>query len=194
MSSGRFDLLAAARDALLGRALFGRRLCGGLGFLAGHPLLRRRGGIVPGRFDRQIVVDRPERKGRAQILRVHARKVKIDADVDLDDIAGLTTGFTGADLANLINEAAILATRRGATTVALEDFVAAVERIIAGAERRSRILNAEERRRVAHHEMGHALVAAGLPSADPVQKVSIIPRSIGALGYTLQRPTEDRFL
>src|SRR5690606_26461374 len=114
----------------------------------------------------------------------------IAPSVSVDEIAGLTPGFTGADLANLINEAAILATRRGGSTVAMEDFVAAVERIIAGAERRSRILNADERRRVAYHEMGHALVAAGLPSADPVQKVSIIPRSIGALGYTLQRPTE----
>ncbi|MCA1969109.1 MAG: AAA family ATPase, partial [Rhizobium sp.] len=147
-----------------------------------------------GRFDRQVVIDRPDRKGRAAILKVHMKNVTIEPSVSVDEIAGLTPGFTGADLANLINEAAILATRRGGTTVAMEDFVAAVERIIAGAERRSRILNADERRRVAYHEMGHALVAAGLPSADPVQKVSIIPRSIGALGYTLQRPTEDRFL
>ncbi|MBV2185874.1 MAG: ATP-dependent zinc metalloprotease FtsH, partial [Rhizobium sp.] len=147
-----------------------------------------------GRFDRQVVIDRPDRKGRAAILEVHMKNVTIAPSVNVDEIAGLTPGFTGADLANLINEAAILATRRGASTVAMEDFVAAVERIIAGAERRSRILNADERRRVAYHEMGHALVAAGLPSSDPVQKVSIIPRSIGALGYTLQRPTEDRFL
>lgn len=147
-----------------------------------------------GRFDRQIVVDRPERKGREQILRVHMRKVKADKGLDLDQIAGITTGFTGADLANLVNEAAIVATRRGAGAVSLDDFTAAVERIIAGAERRTRLMNPDERTRVAHHEMGHALAAASLPSADPVHKVSIIPRSVGALGYTLQRPTEDRFL
>lgn len=147
-----------------------------------------------GRFDRQVVIDRPDRKGREAILKVHMKGVLIDQSVKIDEVAGLTPGFTGADLANLINEAAIVATRRGATTVAMEDFVAAVERIIAGSERRSRILNAEERERVAYHEMGHALVAASLKRADPVQKVSIIPRSIGALGYTLQRPTEDRFL
>ncbi len=147
-----------------------------------------------GRFDRQVVIDRPDRKGRVAILKVHIKNVIIDQDVDIDAIAGLTPGFTGADLANLINEAAILATRRSAGKVAMEDFVAAVERVIAGTERRSRILNPEERRRVAYHEMGHALVASALKTADPVQKVSIIPRSIGALGYTLQRPTEDRFL
>ncbi len=147
-----------------------------------------------GRFDRQVVIDRPDRKGREAILKVHMKGVLIDQNVNVDDIAGLTPGFTGADLANLINEAAIVATRRGATKVAMEDFVAAVERLIAGSERRSRILNPEERERVAYHEMGHALVAASLKRADPVQKVSIIPRSIGALGYTLQRPTEDRFL
>ncbi|ATN33916.1 cell division protein FtsH [Rhizobium sp. ACO-34A] len=147
-----------------------------------------------GRFDRQVVIDRPDRKGRVAILKVHMKNIIIDRDVDIDAIAGLTPGFTGADLANLINEAAILATRRSAGKVAMEDFVAAVERVIAGTERRSRILNPEERRRVAYHEMGHALVASALKTADPVQKVSIIPRSIGALGYTLQRPTEDRFL
>jgi cell division protease FtsH len=147
-----------------------------------------------GRFDRQIVVDRPERKGRAQILAVHTRKVKVEAEVNLDEIAGLTTGFTGADLANLVNEAAIIATRRGAASVSVADFTAAVERIVAGTERRTRIMAPDERSRVAHHEMGHALAAASLHSADPVQKVSIIPRSVGALGYTMQRPTEDRFL
>jgi cell division protease FtsH len=147
-----------------------------------------------GRFDRQIVVDRPERKGRAQILAVHMRKVKVETDVNLDEIAGLTTGFTGADLANLVNEAAIIATRRGAASVSIADFTAAVERIVAGTERRTRIMAPDERARVAHHEMGHALAAASLHSADPVQKVSIIPRSVGALGYTMQRPTEDRFL
>ncbi|WP_429925683.1 ATP-dependent zinc metalloprotease FtsH (plasmid) [Agrobacterium vitis] len=147
-----------------------------------------------GRFDRQVIIDRPDRKGREDILRIHTRKVTLAKDVKLDDIAGLTPGFTGADLANLVNEAAILATRRGGENVVTDDFVAAVERIVAGSERRSRLLNRAERERVAYHEMGHALVAANLATTDPVQKVSIIPRSIGALGYTLQRPTEDRFL
>ena len=147
-----------------------------------------------GRFDRQIVVDRPERKGRRDILAVHVRKIKTDTGLDLDAVAALTPGFTGADLANLVNEAAIVATRRGADAVTLADMTEAVERVVAGAERHSRLLNPAERYRVAVHEMGHALVAAALPGADPVHKVSIIPRSIGALGYTLQRPTEDRFL
>ncbi len=114
--------------------------------------------------------------------------------VDLDQIAGLTTGFTGADLANLVNEAAIVATRRNGDAVTLDDFTAAIERIVAGLEKKSRVLGPAERSRVAHHEMGHALVAASLPGVDPVHKVSIIPRGVGALGYTMQRPTEDRFL
>ena len=147
-----------------------------------------------GRFDRQVLVDRPDKLGRAQILKVHVRKVHLAPDADLDIIAALTPGFTGADLANLVNEAALVATRRGADAVALADFTAAVERIVAGLEKKSRILNAKEREIVAHHEMGHALVALALPGADPVHKVSIIPRGIGALGYTIQRPTEDRFL
>ncbi|TCR76702.1 ATP-dependent zinc metalloprotease FtsH [Rhizobium sp. BK376] len=147
-----------------------------------------------GRFDRQVVIDRPDRKDRAAILAVHAKKVVMAPDVKIDDIAGLTPGFTGADLANLVNEAAIFATRRNGDTVTIKDFTEAVERIVAGSERRSRLLNAQERERVAYHEMGHALAAAALAKTDPVQKVSIIPRSIGALGYTLQRPTEDRFL
>ena len=147
-----------------------------------------------GRFDRQVLVDRPDRNGRLEILKVHVRKVQLAPDIDLDAIAGLTTGFTGADIANLVNEAAIVATRRNATAVSLSDFTEAIERIVAGLEKKSRVLNAEERRRVAYHEMGHALVAATLPGIDPVQKVSIIPRGVGALGYTIQRPTEDRFL
>jgi cell division protease FtsH len=147
-----------------------------------------------GRFDRQIVIDRPDRKGRADILKVHIKKIAVAADFDINDVAALTPGFTGADLANLVNEAAIIATRRHGDTVTTEDFVQATERIVAGSERRSRLLNANERERVAYHEMGHALVATSLAKTDPVQKVSIIPRSIGALGYTLQRPTEDRFL
>jgi len=147
-----------------------------------------------GRFDRQVLVDRPDKSGRAAILKVHIRKIRIGKEVDLDKIAGLTTGFTGADLANLINEAAIAATRRNADEVSLDDFTVAIERIVAGIEKKSRVLGKEERRRVAYHEMGHALVAASLPGVDPVQKVSIIPRGVGALGYTMQRPTEDRFL
>jgi cell division protease FtsH len=147
-----------------------------------------------GRFDRQVVVDRPDRIGRTAILKVHMKKVRVHTDVDPDIIAGITPGFTGADLANLVNEAAIFATRRGGDSVLLEDFTAAVERIVAGSERKSRLLNEGERRRVAYHEMGHALAASAIPGTDPVHKVSIIPRSIGSLGYTLQRPTEDRFL
>ncbi len=147
-----------------------------------------------GRFDRQVLVDRPDKKGRADILRVHLRKVSVAEEVPVDEIAALTPGFTGADLANLINEAALLATRRGADKVTMADFTAAIERIVAGLEKKNRLLNPREREVVAYHEMGHALVAAALPGSDPVHKVSIIPRGIGALGYTIQRPTEDRFL
>jgi len=147
-----------------------------------------------GRFDRQVVVDRPDRIGRAAIVKVHLRKIKAGEDVEPENIAGITPGFTGADLANLVNEAAIFATRRSGEKVTMQDFTEAVERIVAGSEKKSRLLNPMERERVAYHEMGHALVAASLPGTDPVHKVSIIPRSIGSLGYTLQRPTEDRFL
>jgi cell division protease FtsH len=147
-----------------------------------------------GRFDRQILVDRPDRKGRLEILKVHVQKIRIAPDLDLDGVAGLTTGFTGADIANLVNEAAIIATRRNATAVTADDFTAAIERVVAGLEKKSRVLSPEERRRVAYHEMGHALVASSLPGVDPILKVSIIPRGVGALGYTIQRPTEDRFL
>jgi len=147
-----------------------------------------------GRFDRQVLVDRPDKKGRVQILEVHMKKVKIAADVDADKVAALTPGFTGADLANLVNEAALLATRRGADATSMADFGNAVERIVAGLEKRNRLLNPREREIVAYHEMGHALVALALPGVDPVHKVSIIPRGIGSLGYTIQRPTEDRFL
>ncbi len=147
-----------------------------------------------GRFDRQVLVDRPDKLGRVQILRVHARKVQLAGDVDLEQVAAITTGFSGADLANLVNEAALLATRRKAAAVAMEDFTQAVERIVAGLEKRNRVLNPREREIVAYHEMGHALVALALPGCDPVHKVSIVPRGVGALGYTIQRPTEDRFL
>ncbi len=147
-----------------------------------------------GRFDRQVVVDRPDRLGREAILRVHLKKTQAASDLDVGSIASITPGFSGADLANLVNEAAIVATRRGADEVTMTDFTQAVERIVAGSERRGRLMNRAERERVAWHEMGHALAAASLPGADPVHKVSIIPRSIGALGYTMTRPTEDRFL
>ncbi len=147
-----------------------------------------------GRFDRQVLVDRPDKGGRIAILKVHVRKIRFGKDVDLEKVAALTPGFTGADLANLINEAAIAATRRNADDVSFDDFTVAIERIVAGIEKKSRVLGKDERRRVAYHEMGHALVAANLLGVDPVQKVSIIPRGVGALGYTLQRPTEDRFL
>ncbi len=147
-----------------------------------------------GRFDRQVLVDRPDKVGRVQILNVHLKKARLAADVDPQAIAALTPGFTGADLANLVNEATLLATRRNAEAVAMQDFTAAIERIIAGLEKRNRLLNPREREIVAYHEMGHALVAMALPGVDPVHKVSIIPRGMGALGYTIQRPTEDRFL
>ncbi len=147
-----------------------------------------------GRFDRQVLVDRPDKAGRVAILRVHVRNIKLDPEVDLEKVAALTTGFSGADLANLVNEAALSATRRKGEAVTLADFTAAIERIVAGLEKRNRVLNERERETVAYHEMGHALVALALPGTDPVHKVSIIPRGIGALGYTIQRPTEDRYL
>lgn len=147
-----------------------------------------------GRFDRQVLVDRPDKKGRIEILRVHVKKVKMKEGVKLDQIAALTTGFTGADLANLVNEAALVATRRNAEEIELNDFNLAIERLVAGLEKKNRILNDFERNVVAHHEMGHAIAGMVLKSNDQVHKVSIIPRGIGALGYTIQRPTEDRFL
>jgi len=147
-----------------------------------------------GRFDRQVLVDRPDRVGRIQILQVHLHKVTLAPDVDPAKVAALTPGFTGADLANLVNEAALLATRRRAEAVSMNDFTVAVERIVAGLEKRNRVLNEQERTVVAYHEMGHALLAMSLPGSDPVHKVSVIPRGIGALGYTIQRPIEDRFL
>jgi len=147
-----------------------------------------------GRFDRQVLVDRPDKRGRIDILKVHVKKISLAPEVDLEQVAALTTGFSGADIANLVNEAALMATRRRGDAVTLEDFTRAVERIVAGLEKKNRVLNARERETVAYHEMGHALVALALPGTDPVHKVSIIPRGIGALGYTIQRPTEDRYL
>ena len=147
-----------------------------------------------GRFDRQVLVDRPDKKGRMEILRIHTKRLTLAPDVKLEDIAALTPGFTGADLANLANEAAVVATRRGGDSLTMDDFTRAIERIVAGLEKKSRVLIPKERRIVAYHEMGHALVALAIPGTDPVQKVSIIPRGIGALGYTMQRPVDDRFL
>jgi cell division protease FtsH len=147
-----------------------------------------------GRFDRQVLVDRPDLKGRLDVLRVHVRKVKLAPEADLGKVAAMTPGFAGADLANVINEGALLATRRGADAVAFDDLTAAIERIVAGLEKKTRILNRRERETVAYHEMGHALVAMSLPGTDPVHKVSLIPRGISTLGYTIQRPIEDRFL
>jgi cell division protease FtsH len=147
-----------------------------------------------GRFDRQILVDRPDKKGREDILAVHLRHAHLAEDVVPEKIAALTPGFTGADLANLVNEATLLATRRRAEGVTMEDFTSAVERIVAGLEKKNRLLNPFERKTVAYHESGHTLVALALPGSDKVHKVSIIPRGIGSLGYTIQRPTEDRYL
>lgn len=147
-----------------------------------------------GRFDRQVLVDRPDKQGRVDILKVHIRKITLAPGIDLDEIAALTPGFTGADLANLVNEAAILATRRRAENVTIEDFIRAIERIVAGLEKKNRLLNPDERRIVAYHETGHALVRLALPGVETVHKISIIPRGIGALGYNIQRPTEDRYL
>ena len=148
-----------------------------------------------GRFDRQILVDKPDKKGREQILAVHLKKVaRLGDDVKPEQVAALTPGFTGADLANLVNEATLLATRRNTDAVTMTDFTAAIERMVAGLEKRNRLLNPLERRVVAYHELGHAMVTLALPGTDTVHKVSIIPHGVGALGYTIQRPTEDRYL
>jgi cell division protease FtsH len=147
-----------------------------------------------GRFDRQVLVDRPDKGGRIEIIDLYLKGHELAADVSAEQIAALTPGFTGADLANLVNEAALIATRRGAREIAMEDFTEGVERLVAGLEKKKRVLSPRERRVVAFHEMGHALVAMSLPDADTVHKISIIPRGIGALGYTIQRPTEDRYV
>jgi cell division protease FtsH len=147
-----------------------------------------------GRFDRQVLVDRPDKAGRIDILKVHLKGHRLGPDVDPEKVAALTPGFTGADLANLVNEAALVATRRRGEAVEMADFTNAVERIVAGLEKRKRILSPKEREVVAYHEMGHALLGMSLPGVDVVHKVSIIPRGIGALGYTIQRPSEDRFI
>ena len=147
-----------------------------------------------GRFDRHILVDRPDKKGREDILTVHLRNITVDSDVDIPSIAAMTPGFVGADLANLINEAALLAVRHNKEKVGMQEFQEAVERIMAGLEKKNRLINPKEREIVAYHETGHALVALALPETDPVKKISIVPRGVAALGYTLQVPTEDRFL
>jgi len=150
--------------------------------------------LRPGRFDRHILVDRPDKKGREEILMVHLKNVTIAKKLDVEKIAAMTPGMVGADLANLVNEAALLAVRRGKKEVTMSEFEEAVERVMAGLEKKNRLINPEERKIVAYHELGHALVALSLPGTDPVQKISIIPRGIAALGYTMQVPTEDRFL
>ena len=150
--------------------------------------------LRPGRFDRQVVVDKPDVKGREAILRLHARAVVLAPNVDLSIIAARTPGFAGADLANIVNEAALLAARKDKNAVEMADFEEAIDRTVAGLEKRSRVLSEKERDIVAHHEMGHALVAASLGNTDPVHKVTIIPRGVAALGMTYQLPTEDRFL
>jgi cell division protease FtsH len=150
--------------------------------------------LRPGRFDRNILVDRPDKKGREEILEVHLKNIKVSEDVDLAVLAGMTSGMVGADLANLVNEAALLAVRRKKKKAGMAEFEEAVERVIAGLEKKNRLINPKEREIVAYHEMGHAIVALSLPGTDPVHKISIIPRGIAALGYTMQTPTEDRFL
>jgi len=150
--------------------------------------------LRPGRFDRHILVDRPDKKGREEILKVHMKGITLDKDIEIETIAGMTPGFVGADLANLVNEAALLAVRRNKSKVGMAEFQEAVERIIAGLEKKNRLINEKEREIVAYHEVGHALVALSLPGTDPVRKISIVPRGVAALGYTLQVPTEDRFL
>ncbi len=150
--------------------------------------------LRPGRFDRHVLVDRPDVAGREAILRVHVKNVKLDEKVDLKEIASITPGFVGADLANLVNEAALLAARAEKRAVGIREFNEAVERVTAGLEKKNCVMNEDEKIRVAYHEAGHAMVAAALPNTDPVHKVSIIPRGLAALGYTMQRPVSDRYL
>jgi cell division protease FtsH len=150
--------------------------------------------LRPGRFDRTILVDRPDLAGREQILKIHTRDVKMDPSVDLTVVARMTPGLVGADLANIVNEAALLAVRAKRQRITHADFEEAIEKSIAGLQKKNRLINPKEREIVAYHEVGHALVAARTPGSDPVQKITIVPRGLGALGYTLQTPTEERFL
>ncbi len=150
--------------------------------------------LRPGRFDRQVLVDRPDKAGREAILKVHLKTIQATEELDVERIAAMTSGMSGADLANLVNEAALLAVRRDKDIVGMAEFEEAVERVVAGLEKKNRLINPEEKKIVAYHELGHALVALDLPGTDPVQKITIVPRGIAALGYTMQVPTEDRFL
>ena len=150
--------------------------------------------LRPGRFDRHVLVDKPDKKGRLEILNIHSKDLVLSPDVDLERTAARTPGFVGADLANIANEAALLAARKGKDAVENDDFNEAIERVVAGLEKKNRLMNQEEKKRVAYHEVGHALVATRLPGTDPVEKISIVPRGLAALGYTLQLPTEDRYL
>jgi cell division protease FtsH len=150
--------------------------------------------LRPGRFDRQVLVDRPDVRGREEILKVHVKNVKLAPNVDIKKIASISSGFVGADLANLVNEAALLAARKDKSAVSMEEFDEGVERVTAGLEKKQRVIHEDEKQRVAYHEAGHALVAYSLPNVDPVHKVSIIPRGLAALGYTMQRPEGDRYL
>ena len=150
--------------------------------------------LRPGRFDRQVVVDRPDKIGRKAILQVHSRVVKLAEDVDLSKLAARTPGFAGADLANLVNEAALLAARKDRKTVTMADFNEAIERILTGLEKKSRVLNELEKKTVAYHEVGHAIIGTMMPGAGKIEKISVVPRGVAALGYTLQLPEEDRFL
>jgi len=150
--------------------------------------------LRPGRFDRQVLVDRPDRRGREAILKVHLKKIQYDESLDIEKLANMTPGMVGADLANIVNEAALLAVRRDKEQAGMSEFQEAVERVVAGLEKKNRVINPKEKRIVAYHELGHAIVAMSLPGTDPVQKITVIPRGIAALGYTMQVPTEDRFL
>jgi cell division protease FtsH len=150
--------------------------------------------LRPGRFDRQVLVDRPDKKGREAILKVHLKNIKYDETLDIEMLANMTPGMVGADLANIVNEAALLTVRRGKNQAGMAEFREAVERVVAGLEKKNRVINPKEKKIVAYHELGHAIVAMSLPGTDPVQKITVIPRGIAALGYTMQVPTEDRFL
>jgi cell division protease FtsH len=149
--------------------------------------------LRPGRFDRQVLVDKPDVKGREEVLRIHTKQVKLSESVDLKKVAARTAGFAGADLANLVNEAALLAARKDKTAVEMSDFDEAIDRLIAGLEKK-RVMSQKEREIVAYHESGHAIVATSIPGMDPVHKISIVQRGFGALGYTMQLPLEDRYL
>src|SRR2546428_582438 len=161
---------------------------------ANRPDVLDRALLRGGRFDRQVVVDRPDLQGRLHILKIHAKKVRLGRDVDLQIIAARTPGMVGSDLANVINEAALLAARYGKDSVTMDELDKAIDRVMAGPEKKSRVMAPEEKRRVAYHESGHALVAESLPTADPVRKVTIIPHGVAALGYTQQLTTQDRYL